>query len=34
MGKLVSIHFQPLEVISRYRDPQPQVVKINYNCLI
>ena len=29
---LLYLNFQPLEVVSRYRDPQPQVVE-NY-CLI
>ena len=28
-GKLIYSHFQPLEVVSRYRDPQPQVVENN-----
>ena len=27
--KLIYLNFQPLEVVSRYRDPQPQVVE-NY----
>ena len=31
-AKLVYLNFQPLEVVSRYRDPQPQVVK-NYSYL-
>ena len=26
-AKLTYLHFQPLEVVSRYRDPQPQVVE-------
>ena len=25
-AKLNNLNFQPLEVVSRYRDPQPQVV--------
>ena len=28
--KLIYLNFQPLEVVSRYRDPQPQVVE-NYS---
>ena len=28
----LSLNFQPLEVVSRYRDPQPQVIK-NYTYL-
>ena len=32
-AKLVYLNFQPLEVVSRYRDPQPQVVE-NYSYLI
>ena len=31
-AKLIYLNFQPLEVVSRYRDPQPQVVK-NYSYL-
>ena len=31
-AKLVYLNFQPLEVVSRYRDPQPQVVE-NYSYL-
>ena len=30
--KLIYLNFQPLEVVSRYRDPQPQVVE-NYSYL-
>ena len=30
--KLNNLNFQPLEVVSRYRDPQPQVVE-NYSYL-
>ena len=26
-AKLIYLNFQPLEVVSRYRDPQPQVVE-------
>ena len=26
-AKLMHLSFQPLEVVSRYRDPQPQVVE-------
>ena len=29
-AKLIHLNFQPLEVVSRYRDPQPQVVE-NYS---
>ena len=29
---LIYLNFQPLEVVSRYRDPQPQVVD-NYSYL-
>ena len=28
-AKVIYLNFQPLEVVSRYRDPQPQVVE-NY----
>ena len=28
--KLIYLNFQPLEVVSRYRDPQPQVIE-NYS---
>ena len=28
-AKLMHFNFQPLEVLSRYRDPQPQVIE-NY----
>ena len=28
-AKLIYLNFQPLEIVSRYRDPQPQVVE-NY----
>ena len=31
-AKLIYLNFQPLEVVSRYRDPQPQVVE-NYSYL-
>ena len=31
-AKLINLNFQPLEVVSRYRDPQPQVVE-NYSYL-
>ena len=31
-AKLGNLNFQPLEVVSRYRDPQPQVVE-NYSYL-
>ena len=30
---LIYLHFQPLEVVSRYRNPQPQVVD-NYSYLV
>ena len=26
-AKLIYLNFQPLEVVSRYRDPQPQVIE-------
>ena len=26
-AKLIYLNFQPIEVVSRYRDPQPQVVE-------
>ena len=29
-AKLINLNFQPLEVVSRYSDPQPQVVE-NYS---
>ena len=32
--KLIYLNFQPLEVVPRYRDPQPQVVEIYYVSLI
>ena len=32
--KLIDLYFQSLEVVSRYRDPQPQVVEITHVCLI
>ena len=28
-AKLINCNFQPLEVVSRYRDPQPQVSENN-----
>ena len=31
-AKLIYWHFQPLQVVSRYRDPQPEVVE-NYTYL-
>ena len=31
-AKLIYLNFQSLEVVSRYRDPQPQVVE-NYSYL-
>ena len=31
-AKVIYLNFQPLEVVSRYRDPQPQVVQ-NYSNL-
>ena len=31
-AELIYLIFQPLEVVSRYRDPQPQVVE-NYSYL-
>ena len=31
-AKLIYLNFQPLEVVSRYRDPQPQVAE-NYRYL-
>ena len=31
-AKLIYFNFQPLEVVSRYRDPQPQVLE-NYSYL-
>ena len=33
-AKLVYLNFQPLEVVSRYRDPQPQWLKITHICLV
>ena len=30
LANLIYLNFQPLEVVSRYRDPQPQVVE-NYS---
>ena len=33
-AKLIYLNFQPLEVVSRYRDPQPQVVENLSSCLI
>ena len=30
---IIYFNFQPLEVVSRYRDPQPQVVKITHTCI-
>ena len=33
-AKLLYINFQLLEVVSRYRDPQPQMVENYDNCLI
>ena len=32
-AKLIYLNFQSLEVVSRYRDPQPQVVE-NYSYLL
>ena len=32
-AKLIYLNFHPLEVVSRYRDPQPQVVE-NYSYLL
>ena len=32
-AKFIYLNFQPLEVVSRYRDPQPQVVE-NYSYLL
>ena len=32
-AKLIYLNFQPLEVVSRYRDPRPQVVE-NYSYLL
>ena len=32
-AKLIYLNFQPLEVVSRYRDPQPQMVE-KYSYLI
>ena len=32
-ARLLYLNFQPLEVVSRYRDPQPQVVE-NYSYLL
>ena len=29
-AEIIYLNFQPLEVVSRYRDPQPQVVE-NYS---
>ena len=29
-AKIIYLNFQPLEVVSRYRNPQPQVVE-NYS---
>ena len=34
LAKLIYLNFQPLEVVSRDRDPQPQVVEIPHICLI
>ena len=31
-AKVIYLNFQPLEVVSRYRDPQPQVIE-NYSYL-
>ena len=31
--ELFNLNFQPLEVASRYRDPQPEVTKNYSNCL-
>ena len=31
-AQLSHLHFQPLEVVSRYRDPQPRVLE-NYSYL-
>ena len=31
-AKYIYLNFQPLEVVSRYRDPQPQVIE-NYSYL-
>ena len=28
------LNFHPLEVVSRYRDPQPQVIEFIHMCLI
>ena len=33
-AKLIFLNFQPLKVVSRYRDAQPKVAKNNYICLI
>ena len=34
-AKIIYLNFQPLEVVDRYRDPQPQVVEnYPYVCLI
>ena len=32
-AEIIYLNFQPLEVVSRYRDPQPQVVE-NYSYLL
>ena len=32
-AKLIYLNFQPLEVVSRYRDPQPQAVE-NYSYFV
>ena len=33
-AKLIYLNFHPLEIVSRYRDPQLQVMKITHICLI
>ena len=33
-AKKIYLNFQPPEIVSRYPDPQPQVVKISHICLI
>ena len=33
-AKLISLNFQPLGVVSRYRDPQPEVFENYSYCLI
>ena len=34
LDRLIYLNFQLLEIVSRYRDPQPEVVENYYICLI